>query len=1045
MKRTGILKSKKTSTDKPVKAKKVTKKSAVKYVVQKDVYQADKRGSYKYLIREEQTLIRKTLFDNKSAESPQKITLSFLKKELGRELVMTPEEISDFIEASKDAAEFIIVDGKKYKKGTFVDVHVNPYIHEPGVYGGKKKKGILGGLEHINASGKERDIVAVDDIPEDAPEDHQEPEEKPQKKSDDVDYGDHESSDDEHDNEKEDIDDVVETYTGENVVREYDYEFQETDVFTGLEKEYAIRFGVDTKHTKLMPILREDKARPTAKVAFSKSEKYEVVEGPYGILTLKHYAPFGYDGATLFEKQDSAPSQIVKRSPAGAEFPEPPSNYKGDFKFGEYVSFQNYTTSDLIEGIVTSTRGDSFNLVSIGDSPKRYIAIEYPNVSNVILLDYPDDIKSEKPNQIIVGETIIDINPRKCSNETYCKGIKPNTFIRFKFTKTHREGKGYITGFTDDHYIILTSKGKYSVPYTQKLHLENRPLIRIEFKAPAIEDILEDSVLPGTRERCTQILFDLLASLFSKDKAIYASDVEKDVRLEKLSANIDWTLHNFGILEWSAYYDVEFNKFLYSKYSEIIRMHLPDYTQDAITEYRYQISPEYATDLVTELSNAFGNDIFDENGAVFLNKMEETARLPYFRHTMLTSFMRTEFNRIGRPKLVEFQGEMLARIITKCIMKFRQLYQKKASEIKKIMEDGWIDKQFQELKGTEEDQREFNETYLTQVSDNYQFLEFTYTENEKLVTAYNLAKENLKKDLKARTQKVQESGVVLKGKSLSEEGAELHRQVIVLEEKIHELHGDTNLDYLIKMHEIILFLDPKSRPGKYANFFRAKILSGNFTVEHLISSTVYHAFPEFFINQSLSDREFVLGVRLLKEDLLNSVIEFTNNWILQHQSSKPTEPGLLWKNLKDWKAYVTDVPTKCAESGSLRIKKDGVFDGTTKDDYDCQKMKNGDTKCVAKRENISEDDAILCYSDRKFVCLSINDILYALSDRRKGAKKVMNPITNIPYTEDFLERMDERYGDLVTDAYNGRVLEFTIPSGKEAIVKSVKSKRSTKK
>lgn len=1020
MKRTGALKNKKVKDT----TKKVTKKPAIKVALPIVEYVPDKTGPSKYLVREEQLLIQKTLHENRSSNNPQKITVSYLERTLGRKLSMSFDEIKDFIQKSKDAAKLIVVDGKEYKKGAFVDVQLNPYMYEPGKFGGKKKKGILGGLEHLTATGKERDVIAVDDQP--AIEFDEEPEIKTATKTRDVDYGDHESSEEEKEKEEESIDEIVETYTGSDVVTDYDFEFKEVPIFKGEDEKIALLFGLDTKQTKLVPVIRKDKARPNAKVMFAKTEKYEVVEGPYGILSLKHYAPFGYDSTKFYEKQDPTPTEVVKRAPSEPHFPEPPKSYKGEFKFGEYVSFQNYTTSDLLEGIVTSVRNDSFNLVSIGDNPKRYVAIEYPNVSNIQLLDYPDYIKGEKPNQIVIGDATIDINLRKCDNERICKGITPNTFIRFKFTKVHKEGKGYITGFTDDHYIILTSKGKYSVPYSQKLHLENRPLVRIEFKQPSVEDILEDPVLPGTRERCTQILFELLASLFEKTKTIYTSDIEKDVRMEKMASNINWTLHNFGILDWNTYYNVEFNKFLYSKYAEMIRSHLPDYTREAIEEYKYQISPEYASRMVNEITTAFGNSIFDDNGAVFLNKMEEISQTQSFKPTMLTSFLITEFARIGRSKLVEFEGEMLARLITKCIMKYRFFYQKKASEIKKILEDGWINHEFENLKGNEEDQREFNELHLTTVSDQYQFLEYTYNENEKLVMVYNKAKENLKQDLKNKSQLATESGVILGGKSLSEDGAKLHMEIINLENKIYDLHGASNLDYLVKMYEIILFLDPKSRPGKYAKFFRAKILSGNFSVQHLNSSTVYHAFPEFFINQNLSEREFLLGARLLKEDLLKAIVEFTYLWILQHHTSKPTEAALGWKNLKDWSNYTMDVPTNCASSGSLRIKKDGVFNGQPGDDYECQKTKTG-TKCTAKKEPISEDDAILCYSDRKFVCMSINDILFALADKKKGLKVIKNPITGVPYTEDFLERMENRYGDLVSNVKTERILEFELP------------------
>jgi hypothetical protein len=150
------------------------------------------------------------------------------------------------------------------------------------------------------------------------------------------------------------------------------------------------------------------------------------------------------------------------------------------------------------------------------------------------------------------------------------------------------------------------------------------------------------------------------------------------------------------------------------------------------------------------------------------------------------------------------------------------------------------------------------------------------------------------------------------------------------------------------------------------------------------------------------------------------MIDFIDLWILQKQ-----KPALRHKIDVDWKKYTIDLESEC---NGLRIQKEAQLTGDSKNivDYDCTKTEQDNSyHCVAKREPIPLDDLILCYSDGKFNCLSINDVLHALADRKRGERSI-NPHTGKEYEVDFLNRMEDRYGDLLDlEKYPHRIIEFT--------------------
>lgn len=1059
-----------------MKTKKTTKPKNNKLA--KRVYQPEKyveippaEGVNKYKILEEQKVIRAMVVENKSSKHPKPLDIELIAKTLGRDPIMSKDEILSFVQQVRLATEYLLINGKKYKEGSIVDIQLNPYMEEPNARQPKKKKSILNNLQNVTKGGRwmgekewleEKDVVGPDDEGELPDEDEGGSGGKRGRGGDDdeaegegADYG--EAGDEEEEAPEQPINDIdeedkmsPEKVSGRDVVEEYDFEFGEESTkfnWDVVDPKGGVigAFGLEYKQTKLVPVLRKDKARPQAKVAFGKSEKFEVVRGPNGVLTLKHYTPFGYDGATEFEKADA-----IVRALRKSEIPGP----HGEFKFGDYVQYQSFTVTAPLEGVVTSTGQSSFNLISIGDSPKRYIDIDYRKVSNVKVLPFPEEIRSGK-DQITIANVNIHINMKECKNPI-CKNIKPGTYIKFNMTKSQQKRYGYITGFEDDHYIILTENGRVDVPFTEKLEHHDRPTQRLEFKPADPESVLTDLVIPGTRERVITIMFELLSNVFN-NKALYISDLETDTRLGDLSHKIDWPFHHHGVLKWDAYYNVKFNEWLYhERFLRAVDGKVPNYTQYAKDARADQLSPDYAAGYIKELTDKYGNDIFDGNGLQFISKIEEISQKPGFENTQLTSFIRTEFNRISKDKLESFYGEMLARIITRCLLKYREIYTPSANEIKALMESQWLQQEFQKFRGTEADQKEFDQLHLISISDEFKELSDRYTLNEKLVSEYKALKEELREKYVQKSKELEEGGLTLNGKVLSKDGVKLYEDIVTLEGQIYELHGENNLEYLTKFLEIALFLDPTSRLGKHAEYFRAKIRAENYHVKNLASSTIYHAFPEFFINQSLSDREYALGVKLLKKDLFNGVIDFVNDWILQHLSSIPTIQTLMGvkNDLSNWRTYVTSVSTVCALS--KRIKKDANLSGDPNnlDDYEC-KVTEGIKKCVAKREPISLEDTILCYSDGKFVCLSINDVLYALADKKRGETHIVNPITGVEYTEDFLDRMELRYGDEVdSEKYPHRVLEFEIketstpvkstPKGKKDIFKKSKSKRAKK-
>lgn len=991
-------------------------------------------------VQHEKNLIRKIIREHRASDDLFDISARKVYQEYRRLLgdkkpVMKKRETKEFVEQlladideSTQGSPRLEIDGKLYKLGDTVMIGYGPTFHTKGTGGRKKKKTDL-----WKANTDRPDRILEENIEED-------PDVGDTDEPDDEDYGE----------EEEDIPAVVRrfppsitqsdspgdspVYTGE-VESGVDYVEKPTVKYTGETLELAKRLGLDVKDLRIIPAPYERRVQ-SAEIRYKGYEKYEVVEGPDGKLMLKPYRPETTAKVKIIEG-DYLPPPVPKQylPKKRKTVPEPPKNYTGELRIGHCVKFVASRSSN-VEGAVLRAGEDSFDVVSpLGEV---YEKISYSEISDLDVKDLPSSMQGESKNQVVI---IVESNdkPRKYtytihSDERPSKSNSvgraiappPNKFISFKLTKI-QELSGYILGYKPEGFVIGGDFTMMTVPYDhptlEKIDCPERRKQRRVSTVASSEDFLDHEVSENTRARVVRILFDHLSSLFP---GTYSSSVDNDPELKAIGAKINWDLVNRGVSSWESYYADEFRKWMFSRYEPDIRRKSRDFHTEAAAEALQRVDP---FEIIESLTRVFGDDMFNGDGTDFLDNMERVSRRQDYTPTILDVNLRQAFARMGRETLEQMRGQKLGREIAHQITIYLQKFPPDPEGIAEEMKRNWIASEFDRIVPSQEERDLFDREHLVALQD----IHGKWVEEFKINSDAAADWRRKRREIIQRREKIagelkeKVKGHELDGKILSSEGLKLYENVLDLEQKIFVMteNGKTNFLYLRKLYEIILFIDPTSNPGKFSKFFRAKISSGLYPVEHLDSATLFHAFPEFFINEKISDADFERGLRILGEDIYEAILEFIRVWIVRGVSRRKYKPTLM-NYKRGWNKLITDIGAGCGE----RIKKGANLKGDKSylDDYNCHYTgKDMKYRCVAKREQIPLEDMILCYSDERFVCLSINDVLYALADRRRGVKDPINQITHKPYTKDFLDRMERRYGDLITDVndYPERITELT--------------------
>lgn len=572
--------------------------------------------------------------------------------------------------------------------------------------------------------------------------------------------------------------------------------------------------------------------------------------------------------------------------------------------------------------------------------------------------------------------------------------------------------EGIIVGYNNKFIIReLKTNIKWEIPYDDmtikhvNIGYGKHYKLTTRITQVALNEFLYERISDTTRRHTVNLLFETLSEFIPE---IYRNNDEQVTNNEK-DEKVNWELINQPLKSWQEYYGEQFRNWLFKKMYPLLYSKLPDFD-----------IPEIINVLLDKLINAFGDDLFDNDGEFMLNKM-----LSVMTDDVFFVFVRSKLYNYGHENLRGLNSSSLALLISNIIDGY--LIHRSIPQVEYELKEEWISNEFLVYIPTNDDHLEFDKEFLSSLHELY----LDYDHAWKLSFKKSALKKTQKK--KHNQQQVEHSSS-FNGKLLTPKGKKILEDVGFLEQNIYEISltrngydgslktstgaSGLNFDYLRNVVELLMYLDPIDNVGKYAKYLRSKIVSGIFDVRTLCNLTNIEKFPEFFINNDLNNDKVLIGQKQLDYEVYNKMVAHINLWFFdvnQHLSEQKFP----------WKKYTKLVALNCK---AVRIRKDLEFKGLehNSENYDCHEIAEDLYSCVAKVEPIPDEDIIISYDKhtQKFICNSLNDILYALKDQDNN-KEAINPIGEKPYDLEFLESMRNRYSNLLkTELPERSVLSF---------------------
>lgn len=512
----------------------------------------------------------------------------------------------------------------------------------------------------------------------------------------------------------------------------------------------------------------------------------------------------------------------------------------------------------------------------------------------------------------------------------------------------------------DDKTATVSVAGRYHTVNYDALELTHPPSKKVEEVIKSTPDIrgfrtipneIRDSVIASY----VSILGGLLGGILGAPTA--APSKPETIRRE--------LVQNHAIITWDHYYSVEFQKWIKTKYNDKI--------YDELDTAKLM---EVATQIAASMGPAtIVQEIFEGLSVDATTTVEQLLNL--LRAERDITALQADMIRVLNREVLEgngnYHGKSLAAIISNAVENYMRYHPVDLQAIYNILVNAEMSTRFEDLEPTDEDCKEFEDTYLGDLS-------YIWTEH---------AEQNQAEKEKILEPKSESTAGVGAGEASIKASVESYERIVFA--------GAGSLyEYLLEILTPYIFLEgPLAR---HANFFREKVKSDKFQVEAFAAANLAHFLPELTMNKSLpSDKwEGALAIiQTIKELEANAILRIYTG------SINPTArlPTLLGQpnpfRLAETLAKMLKDPREmCEPVGERPVVKDGryVYYPGTRD---------------LMMEKIPLGDMVICYSDAKFTCHDSAALV-----REFAAGKTTNPFTGKEYPSEFIERIVKRYKPL---------------------------------
>jgi len=308
-------------------------------------------------------------------------------------------------------------------------------------------------------------------------------------------------------------------------------------------------------------------------------------------------------------------------------------------------------------------------------------------------------------------------------------------------------------------------------------------------------------------------------------------------------------------------------------------------------------------------------------------------------------------------------------------------------------------------------------------------------ETKRLLDIIKGDREILERDISEISQDIETLGsssrtapLTIKGHSVRSEIKQFERNCMVVskEKDIGDaIPKDTTENYLSIALYPLIFISAFSRVSDYSTVFKSKIADRTYHIDSLLNADLFNYFPEFYMKDNNDDiktrgKEAILGVN--RHITMKFVQNFINAKYLgpRRIDTRPEkiEPGF------DWQSATISPQKVCEEqtdSGRTLARVNYEEQYYKKLETEKIPMEGGllEKRIVTETETplykTIEDGNLIIEQNpetKRFICHSKPETILQIAAALKknpAADVIMDPRTNNPYSDSFVDRMKERY------------------------------------